>query len=93
VSDRTDAERRELVAQLGEYCAVRGYEMPGTDHMSVSELVQLRESLGLAKPRCRWFALCDQPSIGLQSHAALGYVPVCQKCADKLDLDPDRWPS
>ena len=31
---------------------------------------------------CNWFALCDKEAIGVVTHAILGGVLVCQKCAE-----------
>ena len=36
---------------------------------------------------CEWFALCDRPADGVVSHPILGWVPTCQRCAAKLDLE------
>lgn len=35
---------------------------------------------------CEWFALCDHDAIGVTPHPILGDVPICQRCADKLDI-------
>ena len=35
---------------------------------------------------CQWFALCDKDAVGVVDHPILGYVPTCQRCADKMDL-------
>lgn len=35
---------------------------------------------------CRWYALCDNAAVGATRHPVLGWVPVCQRCADKHDL-------
>jgi len=40
---------------------------------------------------CEWFALCDRPADGVVSHPILGWVPTCQRCADKLGLELSCW--
>lgn len=39
---------------------------------------------------CEWFALCTRPADGVVSHPILGWVPTCQRCADKLGLQLAR---
>lgn len=34
---------------------------------------------------CEWFALCTNPSVGTVAHPILGDVPICQRCADRMD--------
>ena len=44
---------------------------------------------------CEWFALCRNESVGTVPHPVLGDVPICQRCADKMELT-DRlrpWPN
>jgi hypothetical protein len=36
---------------------------------------------------CEWFALCDREADGIVGHPVLGWVPTCQRCAAKLDLE------
>jgi hypothetical protein len=36
---------------------------------------------------CEWFALCDHEAVGYADHVIVGYVPICQRCADKLDIE------
>ena len=36
---------------------------------------------------CEWFALCDNEAVGAAKHPILEYVPICQRCADKFDLE------
>ena len=36
---------------------------------------------------CGWFAACANPAVGIVSHPILKYVPVCQRCADRLGPD------
>ena len=49
---------------------------------------------------CEWFAMCDHEAIGVVSHPVLGDVPICQRCADNMGLDPqpfgeavEAWPN
>lgn len=42
-------------------------------------------------PTCEWFALCDRPADGTVKHPILGNVPCCKRCADKLDLNLERY--
>lgn len=35
---------------------------------------------------CEWFALCDNEAAGVVKHPALGNVPTCRRCADRLGL-------
>lgn len=39
---------------------------------------------------CEWFLMCDRPAVGLSrgpiGDGAFGMAPVCQRCADRLDL-------
>lgn len=42
---------------------------------------------------CEWFALCDHEAVGLVAHPIIGSVPVCQRCADKLDMKPEPFPA
>lgn len=41
----------------------------------------------MAPPTCEWFAGCDRPAAGVVAHRVLGNVAVCQRCADRHDLD------
>lgn len=34
---------------------------------------------------CEWFARCGNEAWSLEPHPILGDVPICQRCADKLD--------
>lgn len=36
---------------------------------------------------CEWFALCDNVAHGVVEHPVLGYVPICERCAEKCGLD------
>lgn len=38
---------------------------------------------------CEWFALCTNETTLGASHPVLGVVPICQRCADKLGIEPD----
>lgn len=38
-------------------------------------------------PLCEWFVGCVRPATGVVVHPALGNVPTCVPCAEKLDLD------
>lgn len=33
---------------------------------------------------CQWFLLCDNPAVTTEPHPKLGDVPICRRCADKL---------
>ena len=55
------------------------------DPALIERLIAAVESYRHA-PKCEWFALCDYPAIGTVAHPVLGDVPVCGRCADKLDL-------
>lgn len=35
---------------------------------------------------CQWFLLCDNPAAGVVVHPVLGFVPTCERCADRLGL-------
>jgi hypothetical protein len=37
------------------------------------------------KQSCEWFALCTNNAIGTAPHPILGAVPICQRCADKME--------
>lgn len=32
---------------------------------------------------CEWFALCDRAAVILVGHPVLGWVPCCQRCAER----------
>lgn len=34
---------------------------------------------------CEWFALCDHDAAMLRHHQVLGYVPICERCDDKVE--------
>jgi len=34
---------------------------------------------------CQWFALCDNPAVTTMGHPVLKEVPICQRCADKIN--------
>lgn len=36
---------------------------------------------------CQWYVMCDHEAIGVSEHPILGAVPICQRCADKHDLE------
>jgi hypothetical protein len=36
---------------------------------------------------CEWFALCDHEAIARVPHPVLGSVPICQRCAERLDIE------
>jgi hypothetical protein len=36
---------------------------------------------------CQWFAACTREAHAVVTHPVLGYVPTCQACAEKLDLE------
>lgn len=33
---------------------------------------------------CEWFAFCDRPAVALLEHPVLQFVPVCERCRDKV---------
>jgi len=37
-------------------------------------------------PTCEWFVLCDEPAFALIEHPVLGDVPICRRCAQKLQI-------
>lgn len=41
--------------------------------------------------KCEWFLLCENEAIGVSPHPVLEFVPVCRRCADKLDLKVYEW--
>ncbi len=36
-------------------------------------------------PTCQWFALCDNQATGTLAHPILGEVPICDRCAAKVE--------
>lgn len=42
---------------------------------------------------CQWYLLCENPATGAVSHPILGWVPTCQRCADRhnLELIPSQF--
>jgi hypothetical protein len=34
---------------------------------------------------CQWFALCDNIATGTLAHPVLGPVPICDRCAAKVE--------
>ena len=38
---------------------------------------------------CEWFARCTNLTSLAASHPVLGPVPICERCAAKLDIVPD----
>lgn len=34
---------------------------------------------------CQWFAHCDNQATATKAHPVLGAVPVCARCAAKID--------
>lgn len=41
--------------------------------------------------RCEYFALCDRPAEGTVAHPILGDVPCCQRCADRVEVELQRF--
>lgn len=39
----------------------------------------------LISVECQWFARCENPATLTEPHPILGDVPLCQRCADKLE--------
>lgn len=37
---------------------------------------------------CAWFGRCVRPAVKAAPHPAFGHVPICQECADKMEIDP-----
>jgi hypothetical protein len=35
---------------------------------------------------CMWFALCDNDAATTRPHPILGDVPICTRCATKIDI-------
>lgn len=64
-------------------------DQPHDDRNHQDDDEQLLESHGsnLTPTQCRWFALCDRPAVGVAGHPILGTVPICQRCADNLELE------
>jgi hypothetical protein len=44
----------------------------------------------MSAPICQWFALCDQPAAGTSrgpyGDGQFAHIPVCARCAERLDL-------
>ena len=36
---------------------------------------------------CEYFALCDHEAAGYTWHPVLSYVPTCERCAARFDLE------
>ena len=56
----------------------------------VMEIIAEKREDGTLKVKCTYFALCDHEAVGVTEVGILGYVPVCQRCADKLGITPIR---
>jgi len=37
------------------------------------------------RPRCQWFALCDREATHIRRHPVLGNVPICPRCAARVE--------
>lgn len=37
---------------------------------------------------CEWFLMCLNPAVGTVKHPILGNVPICDRCADTVGMDP-----
>lgn len=38
---------------------------------------------------CQWFARCANATTKAAKHPVLGPVPICDRCAEKLDITPE----
>lgn len=36
---------------------------------------------------CMWFALCDKMAVTTEPHPILGNVPICERCAARIDQE------
>ena len=59
---------------------IRSMQPNGGTVMTVSETPE--------PVRCEWFALCPNEATTTVSHPILGDVPVCDRCVEKLGLQP-----
>lgn len=41
---------------------------------------------------CRYFALCENEAVGTVPNPALGLVPCCQRCADRVGVSDELVP-
>lgn len=39
---------------------------------------------------CGWFALCENTATTTAPHPILGWIPVCQRCAERISNDNER---
>lgn len=39
----------------------------------------------LVEVPCQWFALCDNHAATTEPHPVLGDVPICNRCAEKVE--------
>lgn len=39
---------------------------------------------------CQWFLMCLNPAVGTVNHPILGDVPICDRCADVVGIEPDK---
>lgn len=38
---------------------------------------------------CEWFAMCDHETTEGASHPILGVVPICARCAERMEIVPE----
>lgn len=50
-----------------------------------AELETARRLIADEPTICEWFALCDHVATQTRPHPVLGDVPICDRCAAKLD--------
>ncbi len=41
-------------------------------------------------PTCEWFARCTNEAVGEMPHPILGGVPICERCAEKVERINNR---
>lgn len=53
---------------------------------AVARMQQAEQSFTVA---CEWFARCTNETSQAAGHPVLGPVPICDRCADMLDIVPE----